>query len=234
MRWQLHIVLAYALAVTIALVVVLANGSRLELDELTVRRLNVVGEDGALKLLIANETRFPGPILNGVESKRSSSHPGMLFFNDEGDECGGLVFRGEDGDASASLLFDQHKQDQVVGLTYGERKGNDGAKRIAGLRVWDRPELPLDEVLGERTRINGIEDGEAKTREIESFLGKIGFRDPFGAQRLFVGRDESGRAGVFLRDRAARIRARLCVGADGAAALEFLDENGTIVSRVGP
>lgn len=57
--------------------------------------------------------------------ERSTSR-GVIFYDDEGDECGGLVFGGRhvDGGHSAggALLFDQFKQDQVIGLVHEDNE----------------------------------------------------------------------------------------------------------------
>lgn len=55
----------------------------------------------------------------------------------------------------------------------------------------------------------------------------------FGHRRLFVGvRD--GDAVLDLRDGQGRSRLRLRVADDGAAAIEFLDEDGQVVDQITP
>ena len=97
------------------------------------------------------------------------------------------------------------------------------------MRVWDRPDLPLNEVLKERRRINAIEDEDEREAAIREFLDELGYPDPFGSPRLFVGRETTGEAGVFLRDGQGRPRLRLVVSHEGEAKLEFLDERGEVV-----
>ncbi|MCP3917596.1 MAG: hypothetical protein GY711_18785 [bacterium] len=166
---------AYASLTTAVLLVLIGRLSQEPQDasrfqEITVERINVVDSDGSMRIVIANRERLPDPVVNGVVGPRSSSHPGFLFYNDEGDECGGLVFSGGGESASTSLLFDRCKQDQTVGLTYSE---------------WNK-------VLDERRRINAIEDDAQRKAAIETFLDELGYPDPFGSQRLFVGREASG------------------------------------------
>lgn len=52
-----------------------------------------------------------------------------LFFNDEGDECGGLIFGGEGDYQSGSLTFDQYHGGQVIQFWHedSEALGRDGA-----------------------------------------------------------------------------------------------------------
>lgn len=115
-------------------------------EEIDVERINVVTADGKVKLVLSNEERFPGIMVGGKEHKgwRASSHPGMLFYNDRGDECGGLVFQGgperrtREGWqwAAGQLLFDRYGGDQVVSVGYSY---TDGSERY-GLTCWDYPE----------------------------------------------------------------------------------------------
>ena len=55
---------------------------------------------------------------------------------------------------------------------------------------------------------------------------------PPGVRRLFVGKNDDKSVAVSLADAAGRTRVNLKVDADGAAALEFLDENGKVVDRL--
>jgi hypothetical protein len=224
----------YAAATTVGLCTLFAQDRSPSFEEITVERINVVGADGSLAVVISNRERFPDPVIDGVVAPRSSSHPGLLFYNDEGDECGGLVFSGGDERASTSLLFDRRKQDQTVGLNYSEWVEDGRAMRQAGLRVWDRPDLSLNDVMDARRRISAIEDDAERQAEIDAFLDELGYPDPFGCQRLFVGRSTTGDAGVFLRDGRGRPRLRLAVSHDGAARLEFLDEAGAVERALTP
>ncbi|PXA05828.1 hypothetical protein DD898_12855, partial [Staphylococcus pseudintermedius] len=82
-----------------------------------VQRINVREPDGTLRMVISDQTRFPGLILHGKEYPHPRSRAGMLFYNNEGTEQGGLIFAGKqgaDGNVSSglSLSFDRYEQDQ--------------------------------------------------------------------------------------------------------------------------
>jgi hypothetical protein len=178
--------------------------------EIEVERIHIVGEDGRVQMVISNKERLPDPVVGGKVLKRSGiPTPGLLFYNDEGDECGGLIFGGGRQDqegkrkVGAGLFFDQYKQDQIVGLHYQEEDG----QRLYGLQIWDRPDTPLP-----------------KMREAEA--------EEWGATRIFVGRAPSGEAVIRLSDRKGRERLRI-VGDDGPR-LEFLNEQGEVVYRLPP
>jgi hypothetical protein len=101
---------------------------RAELDALrsgtTIRceRLELVEPDGTVRLVIANQTRFPQQLsMAGWTVEHPRPYTGMLFFNDDGEECGGLVWGGKAGpedtwQQNGLLSFDQFHQDQVIAL----------------------------------------------------------------------------------------------------------------------
>jgi|Deesub1362B_J571_1020462.scaffolds.fasta_scaffold00254_32 hypothetical protein len=182
---------------------------KLAVEELEVERINVVGKDDKVQLVISNLERLLDPVIAGkVLSKRKGiPAAGLIFYNDEGDECGGLVSGRGSRAAAAGLLFDQYKQDQIVGLTYSKSNG----ERQYGLKVWDRPDTPLPEVW-------------------ESMRSQDA--NPFGALRIFIGRTSDGEALIRISDCQGKERLRIVV--DEVPRLEFLDENGRVMYRLPP
>ena len=208
-------------------------GSRVRLAEVDVERLNVLEPDGTPRLVLSNRERAPDPSVDGTPyQRRGGNPPGLLFYNDEGDECGGLIFSGrrrEDGGygAGAHLLFDQFKQDQALGLQYNDSDG----ERSAGLFVadWDpAPALPRLEALTRWEAARALSAGPERERALDE-LRAGGF---FPARRVFVGRERDGAAVVRLCDPQGRVRLRLSVDAAGAPRLELLDEAGGVTHRL--
>ena len=205
--------------------------------EIDVERLNVVGADGRPLLVLANRQRMPGPRIAGKEYPREYSEgrsllSGMIFLNEEGDEVGGLLYNGfRKGDgadeygAIEHLSFDQWKQNQVLALQYNDH----GKSRRAGLTVWDRPTgYPLAEEFERAEKMERAKGAELERLREEARAARAS--GSAGAQRLFVGsRDRV--AQVELNDSKGRVRARLLVGEDDVARLEFLSETGAVVAR---
>jgi len=224
---------AYAFVVTLLLVVLLFAGfvqtaQKTKFTEIDVERINIVEKDGKLKMVISNgERQHPG-VIDGKTLSRTRP-AGMLFFNDKGDECGGLSFSGDqkDGKASASALlaFDKFRQDQTVGIQYGESDG----QYYAGLRVWDRPDASLGEVIDQLQAIQKIPDGPEKTQAMQKLRSSPAASGP---QRVFVGKTREKAAALTLSDSRGRPRLQLMVDAQGAAKLEFLDEKGNVALRL--
>lgn len=201
------------------------------LGEIDVERINIVEPDGTRRLVISNKSRAPDPVIDGITFQREHPNPsGMIFYNEEGDECGGLVYTAmcEDGKtfANAGIMFDQFKQDQTLGLIYTDTEG----QRSAGLHVWDRPDTPLAEVLSRSAAIERMPDGPEKTRALEESR----VQGAWGAQRVFVGKTPAREAVVNLRDGRNRPRLRLVVSTEGDARVEFLGADGEVVYQLPP
>jgi len=204
----------------------LTEEKRTTFSEIDVERLNIVGADGKPRLVLSNSERMPMPVVDGKQLYQRTRPPGMIFFNDEGDECGGLTFSGKkQGDkfqAGAGLLFDQFKQDQVVGIQYSDSNGS----RSAGLRVWERPDTSILEVAERLQAIEKMEAGPEK-EEATKKLREAMERGEFGGQtRVFVGRARDQSAQIVLSDTAGKPRLRISVDAAGNPTLAFLDDTG--------
>src|SRR5262249_41362487 len=126
--------------------------------------------------------------------------------------------------ANAALLFDQFRQDQTIGIQYVENNG----RRAAGLQVWDRPDMPLTELLEKMDAVKKMPDGPEKTAAAKKLQEAA-----VSATRVVVGKSEK-RAVVMLADGKGRPRINLAVDAAGDARLEFLDETGKVVYRLPP
>ena len=226
--WQ-----GFSLALALALVAmavgsghsVFAQSDRKQrFTEIDVERINILEADGTVKLVIANRERAPDQVSEGQSRPRTADNksPGITFFDDAGDEAGGLKVRGDrraGPSARRHLLFDQHRGDQVLGLVAEETE----AGRTAGMTVWDRPDLPLPEVVRRYERIQGLPAG-AERRKLEAEFEAC--CAGFGATRVFLGKNRGRDAVLGLSDARGRERLRLIVTANGDARIEFLDDSG--------
>ena len=194
-----------------------------QFEEITVQRINIVDEDGKLRLALSNKARFPeGGVDGAVLQPAGSRGPGLLFFNDDGDECGGLIYSGDGGSgtAGAAFLFDRLKQDQAIGLMYQEAAGHYGQ----GLVVWDRPSTPLPDLVERMKKIEAIEDEDERNRK----LTEMRTSGEGGASRMFVGRDGDGSSLVMLMDSKGNPRIRIAVDAEDNPVIEVLDREGNV------
>ncbi len=207
---------------------------RVKFEEIDVERINILEKDGKLRMTISNNQRSPGPVIGGVYMKRREGKrgAGMIFFNDKGDECGGMTWgiREEAGkiEAEAGLMFDQYNQDQTVGITYSQNN----LERSSGLRVWERPLVPMAEFARQINDVELMKDSPAKNEAMKKLRETAASGGLGGAQRVFVGRTTGNEAVVSLADTKGKPRLLLSVDGTNAATLQFLDENGKVVYKI--
>ena len=201
--------------------------SKQKIDELTVERLNVVEKNGQLVAVMANRDRMPDPITNGRAFK-TERPPGMIFYNGEGDECGGLVFgaasgpharQGDRYGAYGGFTLDQYQQSQAIGLIYNDHSGS----REVALKIWDRPEAPQSEFIEKREAIAKLPDGPEK----QAARQRLREAD-LSPTRIFVGKNKEREAKVTLYDDKGNPRINMVVDAAGVPRLDFLDEKGQV------
>jgi hypothetical protein len=233
LRRELRFLRVHALISSLAVVVLCTAALRqrpaaTKFDEITVGRINVVDANGALRLVISNQDRMHPGVIDGRTIDRPRPVAGLLFFNEAGDEVGGLTFTGREVNgtprANAGIMFDQYKQDQTIGISYSEGDG----RRTAGLQVWDCPDTSLGELVEKLNAANKLED----RTEREKALAAIRAAAPPAPRRLFAGKLPDRSATVALSDANGKVRLTLTVGADGNPRIEFLDDQGKVVSRL--
>jgi hypothetical protein len=234
-RSQLRVLQIYSAATLLVFAGLALTGFRQaakpqNLGEITAERINIVDANGTLRLVISNKDRMHPGVIGGKVVQRQRPYAGFIFFNDEGNEAGGITLMGrEAGDrraADAGIMFDQLGQDQTIGFDYSEENG----QRAAAFKIWDRPDTPLADVIERANAANAIQD----PGERAAALAKLKASMPRPAQRVFVGKATDRVASVLLSDAQGRNRLALKVDADGNASIEFLDEAGRVVQRVGP
>lgn len=238
MATELRIWKAYATLTTLALAVIAVAAWRPQarsenFDTVTVRRINIVGPDGALQMVISNRQQMPEGKMDGKTYQSQGRHDGagMIFYNSLGDEDGGLTFGAKQSStgysADSGLMFDQFKQDQTVGLTYTDENG----RSAAGLRVWQRPTTRLSELMDHMQAVRAMPEGKARTEALAE-IQRQAASGALGAARLFAGRTPQKDAAVVLDDAQGHPRLRLQVSAAGVAEIEFLDAEGKVQRRL--
>ena len=208
--------------------------------EVTVGRINVREPDGTLRMVIANQDRAPDGVINGKEipGREGGNSAGIIFYNNEGDECGGLIYGSRELPEGAvppgmfpegtianglGLTFDRYKQDQVISLHHEDA----GEFSSAHLMFSDRSTMiPLDEWLERYRPIFDMPEGDEKT----AAFAKMQSDGQLPAHRIYIG-NRNGSAAIGLSDAQSRPRIRLFTEADGRAGLELLDEAGNVTHR---
>ena len=112
----------------------------LVVDELVVKRLRVVEEDGRDRVVLSGASRFPKPRLGGKEYPRSIAPAGMLFYRANGDECGGMAIV-DTPEGTANMVILDYANNDAIG--FGVREAA-GGSYSAGITISDRPPLDAD------------------------------------------------------------------------------------------
>ena len=198
-------------------------------DEITAGRINIVERDGKLRMVISNQKNQPPGSYDGKDLPKRDRPAGMIFFNDDGDECGGLVYDGSKKGASMTYSIDQYKNDQIMQLQYAQDKENNGVNRSYGLKLWDRDDrFPTGKLIDYVDSLKKLEDTSAYNAGIK----KIRTEGWLGHERLFVGKDIDGEVGLFLRDDKGTPRLKIYINKQNQPVIAMLDDSGKpIVTR---
>lgn len=96
---------------------------RLDHERLTVRRLDVIDENGVIRMTLSAD--LPDPIVDGIQYRRIHPAAGLTLYNERGDERGGLaILEAPEGGVAALAL------DHATGDAIGWRVSPDGAVRF--------------------------------------------------------------------------------------------------------
>lgn len=201
-----------------------------------VERINIIEKDGTTKMIITNVAEFPNgrdSINNRPTNIKRKKRAGMIFYNEDGIECGGFIYDGKkrgDGHSSGlSLTFDKYNGDQAMQLLHTDVKRN-GRRRVrSSLRFNDLPENSTQSNVAEAWKELGqIKDKKIWKKTYEDYVKKgiIGI-----TKRLEVGNLGKGRPnGMFLYDDKGKMRAMFCIDSENNVRLEMYDQKGNKVN----
>jgi hypothetical protein len=224
---KVRILEIYAALATLLGVVFVVSGfamqdSRPKFEEINVERLNIVEKDGQIKMVISNEERLPGPgnVVTGKFFQRNGlKGPGILFYNEKGDEAGGLQYVSTEKDgkhvAGTFMAFDKYNGDQVIGIASQEGDG----KRFVGFSVWDQPDASPEEQKKNWDEAHKLGPGPERDALMQQAIAH---------ERVIIARSRDKSAGITLSDLNGRPRIRMVVGPTGEPSLEFLDASGKV------
>ena len=200
--------------------------------EIDAERINIVEKDGTLKLALFNSAR----LTRGTDQREAQDRiAGMLFYNEDGVECGGLVYMGKKTpagqDAGSGLTFDQYRQDQTISLEHNESVAAAGSHYDDGLNIVSRPDWKL--VKDEYAFYKMMDEFKGTPEQKDALLFKKADEGKVAKKRMFVGNrrgvkegqsyDETG---LFIRNKYGRDAIRVFVDKDNIPHLEFFDRLG--------
>ena len=236
---KIYALFSIVLFTTLICIAAKGPGRKAKFDEIDAERINIVEPDGKVRLTLANHERMPGGQMAGVDmtarygnrvmGNNGPAAAGLVFFNDDGDECGGLVYGSKmvDGKPKAVvyLSFDHYRQNEAIDIMHGEGDGNSRS----GLEVVDTGSPYSADAVRQMNAILLMSDGPEKDAAMKKFGSEHAAELKY-TQRLFVGRlAENDASAVVLMDTESRPRIRMMVDASGAPSLQFLDEHGKAI-----
>jgi hypothetical protein len=230
---RVNLLTGYAVISTfIFSLIILSSFSKAERNEkfdvITAKRINLIGEDGSLRMVMSNETRQHPGRMNGKDCPKRERPAGMLFFNNEGDECGGMVFAGthKDGNINSGFSFtmDNYHDDQVIQLLNDEEYVNGKSNIQRGLMI---NEFPLGSNIDDRNakfkELEKISNETTRNQKMQELWDKEGSK-----KRLFLGRSMSNSSGLFLYDSKGKAKLKIYVDDKGNPKFETLDDKGNV------
>jgi hypothetical protein len=184
-------------------------------DEIVAKKITIVGEDNLPRMVLSNEKRQHSGRMNGKEWPKRERPSGILFFNNQGDECGGLVYQTKEKDgkiiSGMSFTMDNYKDDQVVQVLNDEYYANGKAYIQRGININQYPTGTNIEDRNKKVEeINKIKDEKERKLKLSEVYEKEG-----AVNRVFLGRTKGNSSGLFLS------------GPDGKPKMMiYVDENG--------
>lgn len=215
------------------------NNQNQKFNEIDVERINIVEKDGTVRMIITNEGLFPNgkDIVNGRSiNENRKKRSGMLFFNEEGIECGGFIYDGrktKDGHSSGlSLTYDQYDGDQVMQLLTEDYQKGDKRFVSSSLAFTDRSSKETQQknadIMKELEELKK-KDPKAmrekyKQYTAQGYLGTV--------PRVILGKTTDQNNGLFLFDKNGAPRAMFYVDKDNKAKLDFYDDKGNTIASL--
>jgi hypothetical protein len=200
-----------------------------------VERINIVEADGTVKMIITNVEQFPNgetKINDMATNKNRKKRSGMLYFNEDGLECGGLIYDGaknEKGHSSGlSLTYDRYDGDQVMQLlTTDEERGDE--RRVSSVLMFSDRTANVsreehDKIMAE---IDSIKDKKLRRKKYREYAdqGLIG-----GTPRIMLGKTGSQNNGLFLFGDNGKTKAMFYVDKSNNVKLEVYDDKGNVTN----
>lgn len=216
-----------------ALVALVATGAakqepRAKFTEIDVERINIVTPEGKTEMVLSNRLRLPAPVIDGKQlTSDRGQKPGIIFYNQAGDESGGLIFDGKldkDGKPAAGMHFSMDRFGGDQQLALGQYESNGFME--SGLSVFDRG-LHKD-YAGLYEAYDKAPPGAEKDKLRQRWKEAGGEQ----VKRMFVGKTRGQSSAVILADAKGRAKIMMIVTPDGKPMLNFMDDNGKVVQSL--
>ncbi|GGI23740.1 hypothetical protein [Pedobacter mendelii] len=225
---QLKILKVYSgvltLVVIIFIMLSLKTKTQGDFEMLNAERINIVQSDGKIRMVLSNKDRQHPGRMDGKDLQARDRPAGLLFFNDEGDECGGIGYNGSKKDAAMFFTMDQYKNDQILMLSYDQDNTSKPNTKTYGLTLNDRDDFSFKNQIRYFDSLKKLNDTSAYADGVRKYKSAGHLN-----QRMFIGKNKSGDVGLFLADAKGKPRLKIFINKDNQPVIQKLDEHGNIV-----
>jgi hypothetical protein len=218
---------------TVLLLFAFKTNENQKFGTIDVERINVVEADGTVKMIITNVAQFPNgeTIINDLPiNKNRKKRSGMLYFNEDGLECGGLIYDGaknEKGHSSGlSLTYDRYDGDQVMQLKTTDTEIGDKRNVSSALMFSDRTaNLGRKETYKISAELDNIKDKKLRRQKLKEYADQIG-----GTPRILLGKASGQKNGLFLFGDNGKRKGNFYVDKNNNVKLEVYDDEGKVTN----
>lgn len=230
---KINFLMAYSVATTLLFCAFLFSSfkdkeKKANFEEITVKKITILGENNLPRMVLSNETRQHSGRMNGKEMDKRERPAGIIFFNNQGDECGGLVYKAseKDGKTSSGMSFtmDNFKDDQVVQILNDEYYQDGKASIERGLSINQYPVGSNMDVRNQQLKeLQKIKDEKERKSKIRELMQKEG-----PVNRLFIGKTRGNSSGLFLSGPDGKPKMMVYVDEHGNPKIQTFTANGEI------
>ena len=197
-------------------------------DEITAKKITVVGEDNLPRMVLSNEKRQHSGRMNGKDWAKRERPSGIIFFNNQGDECGGLVYQTKEKDgkliSGMSFTMDNYKDDQVLQILNDEFYTDGKAYIERGISI---NQFPLGTNIDERNKkldeLKKIPDERERRAKISELM-----RNEGSVNRLFIGKTKGNSSGLFLSGPDGKPKMMIYVDDKGTPKIQTFNDKGEV------
>lgn len=158
-----------------------ARAKNASFDTITVKRINVVENDGTRRMVISGATNPAPLIINGKLGKRAIKPAGITFYNRDGNERGGIGLARHHGGEQRALIFDNRRAEAIAFVSAQNKHHT-----YSGLVVMDPPAPGAD-----------FGDGKPRVKVLaKDGIAKILLKDANGRTRLRLTVSKRGKPAI--------------------------------------
>jgi hypothetical protein len=197
-------------------------------EEINVKRINILENDGTIRMVISNKEKQHSGRMDGKDWEKRERPSGMIFFNDEGDECGGLIYQAKKTEkgivTGMSITMDQYKNDQVLQLSNQEFVKDGKLTSQRGIHInainYESKANLTKQLIEEANKIEDTKLRNTKLNEI--------YKEHTSKNLLFLGKTKGNSQGLFISDPQGNPKMMIYVDDKGEPKIQTLNEKGEV------